>query len=367
MLTGREVEACLEREIFLHVGYKKTASTWLQKKVFSSHPEINFLGKPVPDPPDRRLHDLIREIKQFPDNKFDPNEFRDRFEELFDQFPNQTKIFGISREELSGGHLSIGEHHFYIAERLHRIFSDDRVRILIGIRNQLNLLPSQYAEQLKHGELRSAARYFFSPDSLGEVLIQTLRYHNFLDRFASRFGRNNLHVYLQEALADNPERVVQEICDFLSVEPLDIQYTDRANVRPSSVALSVLRLANRLFRTPFNPGATFSPITLLVKPLVWILHALGLYEHQVSCWRNHPIPEGDRIIREKQVHEDLQRYVRQLVIALDSITFARLPIFNHRLPDRWRDYFADFYREDNRKTMQQYDLPLDKYDYPLPE
>jgi hypothetical protein len=34
------------REIFIHVGYRKTASTWLQKNLFSSHPDINHLGKP---------------------------------------------------------------------------------------------------------------------------------------------------------------------------------------------------------------------------------------------------------------------------------------------------------------------------------
>ena len=31
--------------IFLHLGYPKTASTYLQKNIFSKHPDINYIGK----------------------------------------------------------------------------------------------------------------------------------------------------------------------------------------------------------------------------------------------------------------------------------------------------------------------------------
>ena len=35
----------MKKQLFIHVGYHKTGTTWLQNEFFGKHPDISYLGK----------------------------------------------------------------------------------------------------------------------------------------------------------------------------------------------------------------------------------------------------------------------------------------------------------------------------------
>ena len=68
----------MKKQLFIHVGYHKTGTTWLQYEFFSKHPEITYLGKTF-TLPIYRFKQVCDDIIFISDHTFSPQKTREKF------------------------------------------------------------------------------------------------------------------------------------------------------------------------------------------------------------------------------------------------------------------------------------------------
>jgi hypothetical protein len=135
-------------DVFVHIGYQKTATTWLQNGVFIRHPEIAYLGKayeyPVP-----QVIDIIQNLYDDTGIGFSVEENRSRWLDIVSTLNRDSKkILGLSDENLCSGIDFVTGQPLVVAERLGALLSRHRVRIIIGIREQCSMVEALVSAKL---------------------------------------------------------------------------------------------------------------------------------------------------------------------------------------------------------------------------
>lgn len=186
---------------FIHIGFPKTASTWLQD-FFSSHPEICFVLKPKFFQRD----DYFKKGKEF-------------YLSLF-QSERGHKITGEGDETYSvGGHSSFDG----IAQRIHQTLPE--AKIIIVIRNQVDWLSSLYKHKVRKGRPWSFKKFLNS--SSGKEYISAGFYSTTLELYFKLFGRENVLVLFYEELENNPSEFLNKISNFLGISKFDYSRADK--------------------------------------------------------------------------------------------------------------------------------------------
>lgn len=233
-----------------HIGFHKTASTWLQEGLWAEHPDLCLLNgfrTPWEDP-------VIRELVQPSGGR---NEIqvirrllRARVREAHMRKPFRVGV--VSAERLSGHPFSGGYDGQSIARRISLAFP--KAKVVIGIRDQRKLIPSIYSELVKEGY----------PGTYGDLCATSswkgsgFRFEMFMfDRLVSVYhdllGRENVLVLPHEMLANNPEAYLESICRFAGIQffkPSNLGFV--SNPRPSGARRRALRFMNRFRRTELN-------------------------------------------------------------------------------------------------------------------
>ena len=192
----------------IHIGYHKTASSYLQHVIFPQLP-VNLFN------PDEYHLKLIGN-----ENPEKAELFRDWIAEEVNNTQNSNKkITIISHEALSGhphGYKKIQP--FVIADNLAKVFPDSR--ILIVIRNQFDYIASLYAFRVavKGEEYRSFDNFVKFAGTKG--LFEHLEYHLLIEYYQSLFGKEKVLVLPMELLVRTPEKFIMKIMNFLEMPNL---------------------------------------------------------------------------------------------------------------------------------------------------
>jgi hypothetical protein len=229
----------------IHIGYHKSASTFLQNSVFPQLP-VNYLFFAGPN---RKYLDMV-ESK----DGFDADAIHDWINgELEKKYQGNKKAVSVlSHEELSGhpnGYDIIDP--FVIAENLKKLFPN--AKILIIIRNQLDYLMSVYTFRvaIKGYETRSFAQYLSDEGEKG--LFAHLEYHWLVERYQDLFGASQVLILPLELLKQSPEELLDRMLAFIQLPRQDISKVEPVNVSTKSVfVLSFWRAMNYLFRFLLN-------------------------------------------------------------------------------------------------------------------
>lgn len=242
------------RKIVFHIGHHKTATTWLQMKYFDSHPQLNLVSNFLTPWEDPFLSYLIGTSER----KFDANTCIDMLEgtELEDD-TNYVNV--ISAERLSGHPYSGGYDSYLIAERICRCFPDSK--IIIVIRNQLDMLISMYQQLVREGYLGTFKNFINSKHWKGTSFsLDFLEYDLIVKKYQSMFTDDRVLVLLYEDMRADLVRYVGQISKFLGVDDYAVETgkKDRVNVslRPNNIR--AIRLVNQFKRSEFNPFPIFS-------------------------------------------------------------------------------------------------------------
>ncbi|WP_417807501.1 hypothetical protein [Thioclava sp.] len=191
-------------QLLIHIGYHKTATSWLQNKLFlPKHGYLPLANHQQVDAEIVRPHGLV----------FDPDVMRARIAKgIAQREPDQTPL--ISSEILSGHPFYGGRESDDFARRLHAIAPD--ARILITIRDQMRILPSVYMQYLSRGGVMPPDKFFagtqepgysgFSPDHFA--------YHRLVGLYQTLFGAQNVHVMTQESLARDRDTTLDQLATF---------------------------------------------------------------------------------------------------------------------------------------------------------
>ncbi len=235
--------------MLVHIGYHKTATTWLQRRVFDPG-RLGFF--PVSENGDDSMAfgwEFLCGPGERPDwggrlaspFDFDAGAVRAKFDRLV---AGRDGLPVISHEDLCGHMLIGGMTSREIAERLHAVFPE--ARILVTIREQTGLIHSSYGHFLRAGGICGLRRYLTTFNEYQTPMFdpEHLRYHRLTAFYQGLFGAERVKVMAYEAFAADPRAFLAELQAFVGLSgPLDgIDFAARENAESRS-----FDMVNRLF------------------------------------------------------------------------------------------------------------------------
>ncbi|MBF9032117.1 hypothetical protein HKCCE3408_17090 [Rhodobacterales bacterium HKCCE3408] len=235
----------------IHIGYHKTATTWMQTHLFTPQHGYRMLAS----------HQEIHERIVRPHGLlFSARPMRELIAERTAGLP-AGHVAVISSEILSGHPFYGGQMSDTYAERLHAIAPG--AKILISIRAQLKILPSVYMQYLLRGGTMRYDQFFGGTDWPGFFGFEPAHFE--FDRlvalYQQLFGAKNVFVLPQESLAADSRAVTAELARFAG-NAAWVGLSDEARqVRGASYpeyAVPVLRRINHIQHSVVNPNPVVS-------------------------------------------------------------------------------------------------------------
>lgn len=301
----------------IHIGGNKTGSTSLQRRLFSKHSGIRYLGEDC----DRysELRPLLDSLVADDDSYFDFTETKRIFSERFDTAGGASCVF--SNEDIMTSSMPS-----LCASRLKVLMPD--AQIVMVIRNQLTAWPSWYANHgayLKNVPRRYWKRHVNQDEWLDycfsfpkKTPVEAMNYERFFNIFRNEFPASQMHVLLYEDLVANPAAYYRQWASLLDIPDQDVlaymsNYVERR--RNSGRRLLYDRWVSRISGT--IPGFNDLQATLL--------HSMPT----LNDWLN----SGDS---------------------------AKI-----ELPEIWKHRVSDYYRQTNANLAEVTGLDLARYGYPV--
>lgn len=251
------------KDVYIHIGLHKTASTFLQEKVFPHFTNTTLLTRPY-----TQHNHAFNKLQYADDSLYDKEEMITELSKI-----NGDRIL-ISDESLSGKPLIFCYiNRTIIANRLKDIFPD--AKIILFIRGQRDILMSHYYQGVKgiHSGYLPIDKFFWHPQdnytyemyqknggmpSLDTLYYNTNIYCIHLDCFLyyeliSLYKKlfKNVAVFLYEDLRSDPLNVIQQIESILEdkiVNKDKIDLINKVNIKMSREALRLRRFINRFNR-----------------------------------------------------------------------------------------------------------------------
>jgi hypothetical protein len=202
-------------DLVFHIGYHKTATSWLQQSYFREHPEIALLSNSERPWNDRLLSYLIAT----PDADFEPEVGKALLAEQMHaagEFAGR-KVLLVSAERLSGHPFSGGYDNVRIARRIATTFPD--AKVVCVVRNQLDMIWSVYKQLVSEGypgklsqltALRSWKTTSFD--------LAYFEYDRLVSHYLTLFGRDRVRVLQHELMRRDVGAFLERLCGFLGVD-----------------------------------------------------------------------------------------------------------------------------------------------------
>ncbi len=214
-----------------HIGYPKSASTWLQENFFPKIKNIDFIG----------THTTNTHFFQSDVFGYEPNSVRDVF------LTENTLLFS---SELITTSINLGWHHGAYsktqADKIKLTYPD--AKIIIIIRNQQSLIPSAYQQFVKNGGVESFDTYL---NSNKYFQFEHLLFHHLIAYYEKLFRLENVYVYMYEDFLRSPKQFIERLISDLEfdIESDEIDYS-RVNRGLRLGIIPILRFFNLFHRRP---------------------------------------------------------------------------------------------------------------------
>lgn len=245
------------KRIVLHVGLHKTATTFLQDRVFPELPGVAFVHPlHTPQPNDGPIERFMLELFFRNAACIDLDHHRAAIGAWLDRVEHDTVL--ISSEAIVGWPI---ENHSNLAnnsELLHAMFPS--AQVILVVRRQDKWVESAYAQLLKAGFSTSIERYVnwnprtrsFEPYNVGlykgpNLDARDLDWAAFDRHYRGRFGERGVLTLPFELFTDDAPVFLRTLYDFLGVENGPQPDTnERVNERWSGITAGLAKLVNKV-------------------------------------------------------------------------------------------------------------------------
>ncbi len=245
--------------ILVHIGYHKTATSWLQRHLFANESAgFGWLGKAAANP--------VRRIVDVDPLDFDPAAARASIEPLLEERRARGVVPVVSVERFSGHPFSGGYDVKELADRLAAVFPDGRV--LVVVREQRAIILSTYKQYVRAGGAATLEQFLDPPRTKSRRVpwfdFRYFEYDRLLRRYRDLFGPDRLLCLpFEQFVADGPS-FVAAIARFAGPPLPDpvlaaLPFGERSNRAPSAAKIELVRRRNRLgTRSELNPSPILS-------------------------------------------------------------------------------------------------------------
>ena len=200
-----------KQQILIHIGYHKTGTTWLQKRLFqANYGYVSLMSHEEVFEHIVRPHGLV----------FDPKNVQNLISNRLNKLePETTGV--ISSEILCGNPFYGGRESEQLAQHIYDI--NPKARILITIRSQIPMIISVYMQYISRGGTLSPKAFFSNNPSMGYTRFapEHFEYHRLIAYYRKLFGRDNVLVVTQESLTKNSLAFAQKISVFSGAIPIN--------------------------------------------------------------------------------------------------------------------------------------------------
>lgn len=256
--------------IVFHVGLHKTATTWLQSGFFTEHPEIQLVTdykKPWNDP-------FLNYLVKANDFDFQPDKCRKLlYGQLALTNKKNAKVFLVSAERLSGHPYSGGYDTLRLARRIRDTFP--KAWVILGIRNQKDLLISIYKQSVKDGYRGTLSDMLITRHwQIVGFDMDIYKYDSLIRTYWRYFSIKRVLVLVHEDLREDSNGFLRNISSFLNVREFIPTNTGvRMNWSPPDHATFARRVLNQFRKSELNPfpvvnisSRTFRALEFLFSP-----------------------------------------------------------------------------------------------------
>ncbi len=222
----------MPRPLVVHVGLPKTGTTTLQKGLFAHHSEIAFLGKRAGKNFDSDLRRCVSEAAFRLGNQIFWQHARDPDMDLARRIYRDEVLPSVDDRRVplfsfEGLAVADLEDRRAVAENIRALCPD--ARIVFGIRRPPDLVAALYFQRRKrlhfgHPTERERRDRSTSTDAWlaaivrGTEMAEHLDYARSIRLFVEALGRDNVGVFVFEALVEDPEGFATSLCRFLDIE-----------------------------------------------------------------------------------------------------------------------------------------------------
>ena len=228
--------------MFIHVGYAKAGSSWLQQRFRSA--EAGFYH---PLAGTDCLYDNLVSPNAL---TFDATAARNAINEALEGNAADSSLVPVlSLESLIGHWSSGGWNAAMMVDRIAAVF--EAPKVLLVIRAQDSMLSSVYRQYVRKGGARNMQKFFFPPIKgrarAPGFSFQFFCYHALIEYMYERLGRENVLVLPMEMMKEEADAYLEKICSFAGATPQP-GYTPEKTVRNEGLTITQV-----LFKRKINP------------------------------------------------------------------------------------------------------------------
>jgi hypothetical protein len=209
------------RKFFIHPGYPKTASTTLQKALFSKHPDLCYLGKPLTGD----LLDIEVAILNLDDGSFTQAlpDLQQKFLAFIARCDGSDRNVLLSHEGFLRPTRYQGHDIQRTARRIWQVFCEPvqdefDCHVLLTIRKQVDIIPSYYFASVSRSPARFRQFIGSTLQKPGEGYSGSLYYDEMVRHYADLFGHERVKVLLFEQFSGHREAFMQELAAYLEID-----------------------------------------------------------------------------------------------------------------------------------------------------
>ncbi|CAN5477641.1 hypothetical protein BH11BAC1_BH11BAC1_11900 [soil metagenome] len=240
--------------VVLHIGYHKTATTYLQKLIFPQLTDVLYLGRAWKS---AEIHSYFLDNQFTHSLQFDSSAMRERFYSAISKWTETSgihvqdkKAILVSHESIHSGPEWFGAEFTLMADRMKATLPN--AKIIIGIRKQVDYIESNYRTYIMHGGKLGFKKFLSKSYAHNYSLLPKLYFDQAIKYYMNKFGKENVYVYLLEDFKRDLKSELDKILSFAGATTLGIYRKDQVNVGLNKYSIGLLRQLNKLIASDFN-------------------------------------------------------------------------------------------------------------------